>query len=59
MVTVLVYDWPNGQTEVQIQWPKEATSGAGNYLASQDRFSNLVRSELDAALRDLSGPARQ
>lgn len=53
-VTVLVYDWSPGQTEVQIQWPKVALPGAQTATTHQARFRDLVNAELKDAFRALS-----
>jgi hypothetical protein len=54
-VHVIVYDWLPGQTEVQIQWPKEALHGAADAGSRQDTFSKLVKSELADAIDALGG----
>ena len=54
-VTVLVFDWQPGKTEVQVVFPDEAKSGQAGAGKKQAEFRALILSEVDQALTALSG----
>lgn len=56
LVTILIYDWAPGQSEIRLRLPAEAQPGQPNALAEQSRFRARVMADLDDALRELGGP---
>lgn len=55
-VTILVYDWASGQSQVRMQFPPEAQSGQPGALAAQAKFRARLITDLDDAFRILGGP---
>jgi hypothetical protein len=49
-VTVLIYGWEPGKSEIRVRFPDEALPGVANAEAMQAKFANLVLAELEHAL---------
>jgi hypothetical protein len=55
-ITILIYDWAPGRSEIRLKLPAEAKPGQPNATAEQDRFRARVIADLDDALLELGGP---
>lgn len=55
-ITILMYDWAPGRSEIRLKFPIEAEPGQPNAIAEQSRFRARVIADLDDALRELGGP---
>jgi hypothetical protein len=54
-ITILVFDWGPGQSEVRLKLPAEAEPGQPNAVAEQAKFRARVIADLDDAIRLLGG----
>lgn len=52
-VTVLIYDWQPGKSEVRVRYPETALQGT-SVPAQQESFRTLVMGELQRSMRTLS-----
>jgi hypothetical protein len=55
-ITILIYDWAPGRSEIRLKLPAEAKPGQPNAIAEQNRFRARVIADLNDALRELGGP---
>jgi hypothetical protein len=55
-VTVLVYSWTPGASEVRVKFPAGAVPGEPNAVAEQGRFRERVIADVVEALTILGGP---
>jgi phosphatidate phosphatase APP1 len=55
-ITILVFDWAPGQSEVRLQLPAEAEPGQSNAVAAQAKFRARLITDIDDAIRLLGGP---
>jgi hypothetical protein len=54
-ITILMYDWAPGRSEIRLKLPAQAEPGQPNVIAEQNRFRARVIADLDDALRELGG----
>jgi hypothetical protein len=55
-VTILVFDWAPGQSEIRLKLPAEAEPGQPNAAAAQAKFRTRIIADLDDAIRILGAP---
>jgi hypothetical protein len=56
-VTVLVFGWEAGQTEVRIRFPESALGSASEAVKDRERFRDLILREVGNGLNTLGWPS--
>jgi hypothetical protein len=54
-ITILMYDWAPGRSEIRLKLPAQAEPGQPNAIAEQNRFRARVIADLDDARFKLVG----